>query len=170
MLNRSVRINFRYQLGKMDFRMRRKTKSVRNDDVMGGGDSGMNGGSTQGSSGQQRSSRSSSSSSGKKKPIKKVKPTDAKIDINGKWKGSVETPRGTMEQTFTFKVEGTTLTGSVETMMGSTELKNGKITGNTFTFDVSFGPYTITQTGTILGQDKILLQNERGEMNISRIK
>ena len=50
-------------------------------------------------------------------------------DINGTWKGSAETPNGTFERTFTFKVEGNTLTGETASdMMGKSAITNGKIT------------------------------------------
>ncbi|HMQ45819.1 MAG TPA: TonB-dependent receptor [Saprospiraceae bacterium] len=45
MLNRNIKINLSYKFGKLNFtESRRKTKSVRNDDVLSGGDGGMGGG------------------------------------------------------------------------------------------------------------------------------
>lgn len=169
MLNRSIRINFNYRLGQMDFRSnRRKTKSVRNDDLMGG-DGGMSSGGGAQQGGGQPSSRPSSSS--KKKTKKKdVKATDKKVDINGKWKGVSETPRGQFVQNFTFKVEGNTLTGTIETSFGSTDIKDGKIEKGKFTFTVSFGQFEMKQTGTILNENQILLQNDRGEVTLNRVK
>jgi len=56
--------------------------------------------------------------------------------IDGKWKASMEGPQGAMELIFTFKVDGNKLTGTVTTPMGESELKNGKVNGNEFSFDV----------------------------------
>jgi hypothetical protein len=55
----------------------------------------------------------------------------AKID--GKWKTSMN---GQMDLTFTFKVEGEKLTGSVTSDMGNLPIINGKIKNSDFTFDV----------------------------------
>ncbi len=55
----------------------------------------------------------------------------AKID--GKWKTSMN---GQMELTFTFKVEGDKITGTVTSDMGILPVINGKVKGNDFTFDV----------------------------------
>jgi hypothetical protein len=172
MLNRSVRINFRYRLGQMDFRSsRKKTKSVRNTDLMGGGDGGsMNsGGGAQQGGGRPSSSRGGSSSQ-KKTKKRDVKATDKKVDINGKWKGVSQTPRGEFVQNFTFKVEGNKLTGTIETSFGSTDIKDGKIEKGKFTFTISFGQFEMKQTGTILNENQILLQNDRGEVTLNRVK
>lgn len=171
MFNRSIRINFNYRFGQMNFQnSRRKTKSVNNDDLMGGGDTGgMDGGMTGGQSTTSRATTSRSSSKKKKKTD--VKATDKKVDITGKWTGVSETPRGNMEQTFTFKVEGTALTGTIVTPFGTQEISNGKIEEDgKFSFDISFGGFTISQQGTILDENKILLQNDRGELEITRVE
>ena len=58
-------------------------------------------------------------------------------DINGKWKATAEGPNGAIERTFTFKVDGTTVTGETESQfMGKSEIKNGKIDGETVTFSI----------------------------------
>ncbi|HLP16914.1 MAG TPA: hypothetical protein VK470_11680, partial [Bacteroidota bacterium] len=46
-------------------------------------------------------------------------------DINGKWKGQMETPNGAMEMTFNFKVAADSLSGSVESPMGELPISNG---------------------------------------------
>ena len=76
-------------------------------------------------------------------------------DFNGKWSGTVETMRGTQTLTFDFKVDGTTLTGTITTPRGDTDISNGKIDGDTISFDqvVSFNgnSFTISYKGTIDG-------------------
>ena len=71
MLNRSIRVNFSYKLGKMDFRAaRKKTKSVNNDDLMGGGGN-SSGGASSGGSSRPSSSGGGRPSTSKKKKTKK---------------------------------------------------------------------------------------------------
>jgi hypothetical protein len=57
-------------------------------------------------------------------------------DVTGKWVGSVETPNGPLELTYELKADGETLTGTVASAMGSLPINNGKIVGDTLTFDV----------------------------------
>ena len=55
-------------------------------------------------------------------------------DLNGKWKASVETPRGTQEITFDFHVDGAALTGKVTTPRGESDITDGKIDGANLSF------------------------------------
>ncbi len=55
-------------------------------------------------------------------------------DPNGKWKAEFETPIGTQHYTYEFHVDGTKLTGRAKHDQGETELKEGKIDGDTITF------------------------------------
>jgi hypothetical protein len=64
-------------------------------------------------------------------------------DINGKWKGEMQSPNGPMELTFNFKVSGDTLNGTVASPMGELPISNGKINGKTFSFDVNANEFTI---------------------------
>ena len=49
--------------------------------------------------------------------------------INGKWIGVVSNPQGDMELTFTFKVDGDTLTGTDSSSIGVIELTNRTVNG-----------------------------------------
>jgi len=55
-------------------------------------------------------------------------------DLNGKWKGTVETPRGTQEITFDFHVDGAALSGKVTTPRGESDIQDGKIDGDNLSF------------------------------------
>src|SRR5215467_16397795 len=56
-------------------------------------------------------------------------------DISGNWKATAEGPNGAMERTFTFKVDGNKVTGeSTSSMMGKSEITEGKIEGDTVSF------------------------------------
>jgi hypothetical protein len=57
-------------------------------------------------------------------------------DVAGTWKASVETPNGTFESTFTFKVDGNKLTGTVASPMGEAPISDGKVDGDDVTFSV----------------------------------
>ena len=96
--------------------------------------------------------------------------TFAQINIDGTWKGTRETPNGTFEFTYTFKVEGTTLTGTLKTQFGEAKLENGKIDGNKFSYSITFNNTTINSTGEIINENEILIKNERGETKLTRVK
>ncbi|HKF46545.1 MAG TPA: hypothetical protein VKB38_04255 [Terracidiphilus sp.] len=76
-------------------------------------------------------------------------------DITGKWTGTLETPRGTQNLTFNFKVDGAALTGTITTPRGDSDITDGKIDGDnvSFTQKVSFNgnDFTINYAGKVNG-------------------
>jgi len=87
-------------------------------------------------------------------------------DITGNWKATAEGPNGSMERTFTFKQDGTKLTGeTVSSMMGKSAINDGKVEGDnvTFTITADFGgnSMTIKYTGKISGNE-IKFKSEAG--------
>jgi hypothetical protein len=74
-------------------------------------------------------------------------------DLTGTWTGEVKAPDGSMfPLTFTFKQDGTTLTGSVLVPQGDPiPISNGKVDGNKFTFDDSFNGIVIHHDCTVDG-------------------
>ena len=94
------------------------------------------------------------SSPGRDEPmlLSRVK-QEAKID--GKWLGKISGPQGEMELTFTFKVDGDTLTGKSSSSMGEMELTNGVVNGNDFSFDVDAGGMIINHKCKYLDDDTI---------------
>lgn len=70
--------------------------------------------------------------------------------IDGKWKGEMQGPNGSMELTFNFKVTGDSLTGAVASQMGEIPISNGKVDGKMFSFDVSFNDMTISHRCTFM--------------------
>ena len=75
-------------------------------------------------------------------------------DVSGKWRADFSTPDGTQRtSTFTFKVSGDTLTGTVAGTQDETPIKDGKISGETisFTADRPFG--TFAYKGKIGGDE-----------------
>ena len=91
-------------------------------------------------------------------------------DFNGKWTGDVTTPRGTQTLTFDFKVDGSALTGKVTTPRGSNDISNGKVDGDSISFDqvVNFNgnEFKITYTGKADG-DTIKFTRQMGDMGSS---
>lgn len=96
--------------------------------------------------------------------------TFAQNTLDGNWKGTRETPNGTFEVNYTFKVEGTTLTGTWKTQFGETKLENGKIDGKKFSYSISFNDRKIDYTGEVVNDNELLLKNEMGEMKLTRAK
>jgi len=72
-------------------------------------------------------------------------------DINGKWKGEMQSPNGPMDLVFNFKAIGDSLAGTVEGPMGELPIVNGKVDGKTFFFQVNAGEMTINHQCTAMG-------------------
>jgi hypothetical protein len=96
--------------------------------------------------------------------------TNAQSSIDGNWKGSRETPNGTMELTNTFKVQGETLTGTIKSQFGEVPLENGKVDGKKFSYSISFNGNSIDFTGELVSDDQIITKNQRGETKLTRVK
>ena len=81
-------------------------------------------------------------------------------DVSGTWKGTAETPNGTIERTFVFKVEGTKLTGETTSqMMGKSTIADGKVEGDDITFNI-----------TVKFQDREMKLNYKGKVSGDTIK
>ena len=79
-------------------------------------------------------------------------------DVTGKWVAQVPGRGGqTAEQTYMFKVQGTTLTGTVSAAQGENPISDGKIDGDNISFSLklSFGGNDVVQTfkGTVSGNE-----------------
>jgi hypothetical protein len=75
--------------------------------------------------------------------------------INGAWLTKVQGPQGDMELTFTFKVDGNTLTGTDSSAMGLIPLTNGVVHGNDFSFDIEMQGMKISHECKYLDDDSI---------------
>jgi len=94
----------------------------------------------------------------------------AQSPIDGNWKGSRETPNGTFEINYTFKVEGNELKGTWKTQFGEAKIENGKVEGKKFSYSISFNDMTINSTGELINDNEIVIKNDRGEMKLTRVK
>jgi hypothetical protein len=88
-------------------------------------------------------------------------------DVNGKWVGSVDTPNGPIELTYEFKADGETLTGSVTSAMGTVALSNGKIAGETLTYDVEIDTGKITHEATVNADGTEITVRATGDWGIA---
>jgi len=80
-------------------------------------------------------------------------------DVDGTWTGTVSGPMGDFPVSFTFKADGTKLTGSTLGFDGMpVPIQDGKIDGNTITFTVTFDfggmPFPLSYKG-IVSSDQI---------------
>ncbi|HTS60569.1 MAG TPA: hypothetical protein VMH28_01020 [Candidatus Acidoferrales bacterium] len=83
--------------------------------------------------------------------------TAAAADVAGTWKASLETPNGTIQNTFVFKVDGGKLTGTVTGQAGEAPIADGKVEGDNVSFtvkrDTPNGELVLNYKGTISGDD-----------------
>lgn len=76
--------------------------------------------------------------------------------LDGRWTGIVKTPDGDeLNVAYNFKTDGDTLTGTAESPAGQVSIDSGKISGNTFSFDV-------TVSGNVYPHKGILYQDSCG--------
>ncbi|PQA85626.1 hypothetical protein [Hyphococcus luteus] len=65
--------------------------------------------------------------------------------IDGKWNITIKTPMGDQNATLTLKQEGDALTGEMVGAAGATPIENGKVEGDTATWDAKVtSPMPIT--------------------------
>jgi hypothetical protein len=94
-------------------------------------------------------------------------------DITGKWKAEFTTADGTQRvNTFTFKVDGGKLTGTVAGTQDETPIQNGKINGDdvSFTAERPFGAFTYIgkASGTEI-KFKVTFNDQSFEMTAKRV-
>jgi len=93
-------------------------------------------------------------------------------DLNGKWSGNMKGPDGEIEMVFLFKVSGDTLTGTVQGPMGDMPISKGKMNGDEFSFNVSFGDMTIVHQCKVMGDSISMkvpgMQGEEMKMILKR--
>lgn len=100
------------------------------------------------------------------------------VDITGRWTSEFDSPRGHQKYTFTFKQEGTNLTGTaiaeVNERRRETELKEGKVVGDSVSFVelLNFGgnEIRITYTGKVSADaNELRLTRQVGDFGATEI-
>jgi hypothetical protein len=84
-------------------------------------------------------------------------------DVTGKWTGQVPGRGGDpREATFTFKMDGEKLTGSMSGPQGDRPISDAKVSGDTISFAIDGQRGKQVYTGTIAG-DEIKFKREGGQ-------
>jgi hypothetical protein len=69
-------------------------------------------------------------------------------DLTGKWVGTLNTPDGNqVPLSYVLKADGANLTGTATTPQGDISITDGKITGDTFSFNVSLNGSDFKHSG-----------------------
>lgn len=94
--------------------------------------------------------------------------TASAADINGTWKATAEGPAGSMERTFTFKVDGNKLTGeTTSSLVGKSDITNGKIDGDNISFTITAKfqdtEMKLDYKGKIKGDEIVLTVDVQGQ-------
>lgn len=80
-------------------------------------------------------------------------------DLSGTWTAAFDTQIGKQDYTYTFKVDGTKLTGKAKSANGESDLQDGKVEGDKVSFVENFtfqgNPIKITYTGKVVSADEI---------------
>jgi hypothetical protein len=80
-------------------------------------------------------------------------------DLAGTWKGSLETPMGTMEVSATLKADGSSFAGTVNMMGGDQKIEKVKIDGDKISFEVPTEMASLAFSGTVSGDEMKLKMN-----------
>lgn len=75
-------------------------------------------------------------------------------DVDGSWETVVKSPMGDQKATLTVQSSGDSFKGTYAGAMGTTEIKNGKVDGNTISFSLDVTvpmPMTLTGNATVDG-------------------
>jgi hypothetical protein len=98
-------------------------------------------------------------------------------DINGNWKGTAQFGDNAIERTFSFKVDGTKLTGETSSeMMGKSVINDGTIDGDQISFTITGNlqgtEMKLHYKGTVRGDEIKLTSDANGqeiEWNLKKV-
>jgi hypothetical protein len=83
-------------------------------------------------------------------------------DLNGKWTGVLKLDAFELPLTYTFKVDGETVTGACNTEQGDFPISNGKIKGSDFTFTLDVNGTAMAQVGKFYGDSTVITSEFQG--------
>lgn len=82
---------------------------------------------------------------------------EAIVTIDGIYKVEMDSPMGKMPATLTMQVNGSAVSGSMESQMGKSEFSGGSVEGDTAAWTVEInspmGPVSLAITVTVTGDD-----------------
>ncbi len=91
--------------------------------------------------------------------------TATAADVSGAWKGTLETPMGTMNLVLTLKTDGPTPSGTMNFMDNDSKLEKLVINDNKISFEINMEFGTMAYAGTIDGDTMNLKLNVMGNEN-----
>jgi outer membrane receptor protein involved in Fe transport len=146
--NMSFRVNLSYRIGKMSMDAPKRRRSVNNDDLKDGGDSGMDGGTGAAPQGGGQGGGNFRQGGGQRPggapaaAPAKLPAADTSVTVNaeGTWNYTIESPQGG-EGTLILKKEGDKYTGTINNKRFNREnpLKEVAVNGNELTFSYDAG-------------------------------
>ena len=83
-------------------------------------------------------------------------------DVTGKWSGQVPSRGDAVAATFTFKVDGDKLTGTMTGPQGEVPLQEGKVSGDQISFATTGGNAKILFHGTTAGDEIKMTRSREG--------
>ena len=97
-------------------------------------------------------------------------------DVSGQWQAQIPGRDGNlMDTTFTFKVSGSQLTGSVENQYGERQISDGKVSGDEISFSVKIdmggNEMVLLYNGKVAGnQIKFTRERKGGEFGPAKVE
>lgn len=88
--------------------------------------------------------------------------TAAGADVSGKWSGQVPRRNETELATFTFKVQGDKLSGTMTSPQGEVALQEGKVSGDQISFSTMGNNAKILFQGTVAGNEIKMTRTREG--------
>ena len=83
-------------------------------------------------------------------------------DVYGKWSGQVPSRGEATAATFTFKVDGDKLTGTMTGPQGEVSLQEGKVSGDQISFTTTGGNAKVLFQGTVAGNEIKMTRTREG--------
>jgi hypothetical protein len=79
------------------------------------------------------------------------------MSLDGRYRVEVKTPVGLQEGSLTLRLEGTTVSGALDTPKGGSEFSGGRVSGNEVTFEAKIrtpmGRMKAHVTGSVVGDE-----------------
>jgi hypothetical protein len=94
----------------------------------------------------------------------------AAVDINGRWAGVADFNGSSFPISYDFKTDGGKVTGTMNTPVGTGEIKDGKVENDNISFKVDLTGTTISHTGKITADSISMVADYNGAMIETTLK